>query len=223
MLKKESVTIEMYNIIKELQNNILFENHILAGGTGIALQLGHRTSTDIDLFTYNKQNSVALTEYFRKNYKNYVEDIVSDAFTRVYINKIKIELIHDDENKIVNNPLIEDGIKYFNIKEISAMKIKAIQGRTEARDFIDLAYLLKEMPLKDMFEIYKGKYGSISELMMKRTIKYKCENIKENEWLIDIKMLREDIKPENILGCIEKGIDNYEKKIGKHVYDRINA
>jgi predicted nucleotidyltransferase component of viral defense system len=36
-------------MIKDIQKEDLFQNYILAGGTALALQLGHRTSEDIDL------------------------------------------------------------------------------------------------------------------------------------------------------------------------------
>jgi hypothetical protein len=39
----------MIAMIKELQNNSLFKDHVLAGGTALTLHLEHRTSTDIDL------------------------------------------------------------------------------------------------------------------------------------------------------------------------------
>jgi len=54
MLRKEAVVSEMIDLIKELQSNSLFKDHILAGGTALTLQIGHRTSTDIDLFTYGR-------------------------------------------------------------------------------------------------------------------------------------------------------------------------
>ena len=47
MLQKQAVAQEMIEMIKELQGDSLFKNHILAGGTALALHLGHRTSTDI--------------------------------------------------------------------------------------------------------------------------------------------------------------------------------
>ena len=50
MLREETVVSSMLDIIKEFQSNPLFKNFYLAGGTALALQLGHRTSTDIDLF-----------------------------------------------------------------------------------------------------------------------------------------------------------------------------
>jgi len=220
MFEKNAVDPEMLKLIKEIQSSSLFGNHILAGGTALAFQIGHRTSTDIDLFTSIMQNAISIIEYFKKNYKNIIVDIAQDDFTRIYVNNIKIELIYDNE-KLIENPKNKENIRFFGINEISAMKIRAIQGRTEARDFIDLAYLLQEMPLKKMFEKYKEKYGSISETMVKRTILTKCKSIKDDEWLVGIKMLRNDIKPKDVLKCIENGIEDYNnnKKIGKAVYD----
>jgi predicted nucleotidyltransferase component of viral defense system len=213
MIKKNVVPLEMLNVIKILQSSPLFNNHILAGGTALAFQIGHRTSTDIDLFTYDKQNSLLMTEYFNGQFKNCNITASSDEFMQLFINKTKIELVHDDY-KVVRKPISEENIRMFDKNEISAMKIRAIQGRTKARDFIDLAYLLQEIPLKDMFEVYKEKYETISEKMIKRTILTKCESIKDDEWLVDINMLRDDIKPEDVYKCIEKGIKDFNEDMG---------
>jgi predicted nucleotidyltransferase component of viral defense system len=164
MIEKNVVPLEMLNLIKILQSNPLFKNHILAGGTALAFQIGHRTSGDIDLFTSKKQDSSLITEYVNKQFKNCNITVASDEFIQLFINKTKIELVHDDY-KVIRKPITEENIRMFDKKEIAAMKIRAIQGRSKARDFIDLAYLLQEIPLKDMFEVYKEKYGTISEKM----------------------------------------------------------
>ncbi|MDR0442584.1 MAG: nucleotidyl transferase AbiEii/AbiGii toxin family protein [Treponema sp.] len=57
MLCKEAVSCELIEIITDLQKEQLFSKHILAGGTALALQLGHRKSFDIDLFTLEKQDN----------------------------------------------------------------------------------------------------------------------------------------------------------------------
>ena len=62
MLIKNAVSPEMYNLIKKLQSNTIFDNYILAGGTALALQIGHRTSTDIDLFSPKKHSVTLLDE-----------------------------------------------------------------------------------------------------------------------------------------------------------------
>ena len=82
MLQKETLVPEMINLLKELQSN--FKEHILAGGTALTLQLGHRTSTDIDLFTNKKQNKLEIMEHLRKNYKKIKIDTANDEFIRAY-------------------------------------------------------------------------------------------------------------------------------------------
>lgn len=213
MLQKEAVVPEITDLIKEVQKDSLFKNHVLVGGTALALQLGHRTSTDIDLFTSKAQNAAALTDYFNKKFKNIDVQIAKDDFIRVYVNDIKIELVQYEE-KNIEKPKEEDGIRYLGLNEIAAMKLDAIRKRTEPRDFIDIAYLLREISLKKMFELYKEKFGSISPLYMKRTLLTKSRSIKENEWLKDgIIMLRRDIKPKDVPGFIELAIEEYNKSI----------
>jgi len=53
----------MLEILKELQKNTLFIDFYLAGGTALALQLGHRTSTDIDLFSYKDRDFTKIYQY----------------------------------------------------------------------------------------------------------------------------------------------------------------
>nr|AFK83721.1 hypothetical protein TREAZ_1790 [uncultured bacterium 35A20] len=209
MLQQEAVVQEMITLIKELQSDSLFNNHILAGGTALALQLGHRTSTDIDLFTPKPQNAQVLVNYFEKKYKKTKVEVAENDFTRIYANDIKVEMVQYDE-KIIAEPRIEEGIRMFTVNEIAAMKLRAITHRTEPRDFIDLAYLLKEISLKKMFELYEEKHGSISPLYMKRTLLTKSKTIKENEWLVGgIKMLKTDIELNNIPAIIEQAINEY--------------
>jgi predicted nucleotidyltransferase component of viral defense system len=144
MLQKEAVAPEMINLLKELQGNSLFKDHILVGGTALTLQLGHRTSTDIVLFTTKTQNAIELTNYFKRNYNNVNVNIAKNDFTRIYVNDIKIEMVQYDE-KILEEPKTEEGIRFLGMNEIAAMKLSAITHRTQPRDFIDIAYLLKEI------------------------------------------------------------------------------
>jgi predicted nucleotidyltransferase component of viral defense system len=213
MLQKETVVQEITDLIKELQNDSLFKDYVLVGGTALALQLGHRTSTDIDLFTPKKQNVIGLIDYFKKCYKNTNIEVAKDDFIRLYANGIKVEMVWYEENTI-KNVKNEDGIKLVGINEIATMKLNAITKRTEPRDFIDIAYLLKEISLEEMFDLYKENFGSISPLYMKRTLLTKSKNIKESDWLIGgIKMLRHDIEPKDVPMFIEKAIEEYNKNI----------
>ncbi|MDR0312175.1 MAG: nucleotidyl transferase AbiEii/AbiGii toxin family protein [Treponema sp.] len=213
MLQKEALVQEMISLIKELQSNSLFKDHNLVGGTALTLQLGHRTSTDIDLFTTKTQNATELADYFNKNYKNINVQIATDNFTRVFVNNIKVEMVQYEE-KILEEPKNEEGIRLLGINEIAAMKLNTIMHRSQPRDFIDLAYLLKELSLQKMFGLYEERHDSISPLYMKRTLLTKSRSIKDNEWLVGgIKMLRHDIEPKDVPIFIEQAIEEYNKNI----------
>lgn len=62
-------------LLKEVLNNIMlseiFQPFRLVGGTSLSLQMGHRVSIDIDLFTdatYGTINFDALDEFFHANF-----------------------------------------------------------------------------------------------------------------------------------------------------------
>ena len=104
MLYKNTVSQEILLVIKEIQNNLLFMDFHLAGGTSLALQMGHRTSTDIDLFTYKNVNFYDIDRFFKKNPDKYKIDVEQDGFLRVFADGIKVELIYDDIGKLINEP-----------------------------------------------------------------------------------------------------------------------
>lgn len=214
MLRQETVVPEIIEVIKELQSNPLFNNFYLAGGTALALQLGHRTSTDIDLFSYKDQNFFNISRYLNKNPEKYKIDEDQEGFIRVYINGIKVELIFDDVGKLLKEPVSADGITCLDKSEIAPMKIKAILGRNKIRDLIDIAYLLQEMSLDNIFDLYKKKYGDVNINILKRELLMKSKTIKDDDWLVDIKMIRDDIKPRDIPKIIEQSIEEYNSKMG---------
>jgi predicted nucleotidyltransferase component of viral defense system len=219
MLYKNAVSKEMLDLIIKIQSDPLFDDYYLIGGTALSLQLGHRTSTDIDLFTPKTPNIKELENYFHKNYKENLEVAISnDNFLRLFVNEVKVELGKLNENdRVLEKPQNEEGIKILSINEIASMKLSSIKDRTKARDFIDIAYLLQKMPLSKIFDLYSERHDSISPLYMKRTLLVKSKSIKEDEWLKgeyrDIKMLKEDIKPKDVPIIIEKAIEEYNKSI----------
>ena len=53
MLRKETVSEPTLELLKTLMQDDLFKDFFLVGGTALALQIGHRLSIDIDLFSMN--------------------------------------------------------------------------------------------------------------------------------------------------------------------------
>ena len=81
----------------------------------------------------------------------------------------------------------------------------------KAKDFIDIYYLLKEIPLIDMFEYYKKKYKQNDINPIKRSLIY-FDDVTENNWLA-VKLLRDKLSVNKIKQKLIDEINNYNKYI----------
>jgi len=108
MLRKENVVPEIKRIVKQIQNCKIFENFVLIGGTALAIQLEHRTSTDIDFLSRDTIKPDEIINYLNDGYTNIREDISSNNYMKLFINDIKVEIINKDE-KYLEEPKYIDG------------------------------------------------------------------------------------------------------------------
>jgi len=212
MLQKKSVGYPLWNILTDLQKDITFEKYFLVGGTALSLQLGHRISYDIDLFTRENIDKEQIYDFLNRNYKGkYQIHNIQNIILQISINEIKVDLVKYDYD-LIESIKKEDGIKYLGKKDISAMKLMAVANRgDQAKDFIDIFYLLKEITLNDMFEYYKIKYKQIDINPIKRSLIY-FDDITESNWL-SVKLLKEEINIENIKQKIINEMNIYNKNI----------
>ncbi len=68
MLQKNTIQESTLELLKELQKSKLLKNFHLAGGTSLALQIGHRMSIDLDLFSQNDFDTNYLLEYLENKF-----------------------------------------------------------------------------------------------------------------------------------------------------------
>jgi hypothetical protein len=103
MLQEKSVREPLWNLLKELQTSKVFENYFLVGGTALALQLGHRESFDIDLFTRHDINKDEIFDFLNENYNGKYQIInIQKVILQVMVNEIKIDLVKYNYELIEN-------------------------------------------------------------------------------------------------------------------------
>jgi hypothetical protein len=74
---------------------------------------------------------------------------------QVIINGIKVDFVHHPF-WLVEAPFHDNQIKYLGKKDIAAMKLHAIETNgSRAKDFVDIFFLLDEIPLENMFRHYQ--------------------------------------------------------------------
>ena len=203
---------ELLKLLKTIQNNDIFNEHFLVGGTALALQLGHRKSIDIDLFTLIEQDNALILEYLNENFRNIEIKNNSKNILQVFVNDIKVDFVKAT-GKLIEKPINENGIRLCHINDIAGMKLNVINqntGRIEAKDYIDIAYLIKTLTLEKMFEIYKWKYDKTDVYNVKLDL-LNVDRVNPYSWE-KIQMLKKDIYVSDVRGYIKDAVENYNKK-----------
>src|SRR5258705_8837504 len=94
MLHKNPLIIlpEIFLLTQKLQSFRELSEFYLVGGTALALQIGHRNSIDIDLFSQSDFDYPLLTEFLKSKFP-FDENFVRKNTIIGFINKIKVDFI----------------------------------------------------------------------------------------------------------------------------------
>ena len=212
MLQKETTTPDMIKMICELQSCDLLKDFILAGGTALSLQLGHRMSEDIDLFSVNKHDYKNIFEYINNKYSNINVIYKEDFLLQLLVDGIKVDMA-SIKGHILEEPKTDDGIILFGLNDIAAMKLLAIQSRKEPKDYIDIAYLIDVLGLKKMLDCYKEKYDKDDLIEVKKALA-STGQVNPYSWE-KVRMLKKDIPLSMTKRVIDDALLDYEKKFEK--------
>jgi hypothetical protein len=148
----------------------IFAPFRLVGGTSLSLQIGHRKSMDIDLFTDESYGSIDFSQienWFRSNY-GYVElnKGAPMAMGGAYFvgsnadDLVKVDVYYNE--KFIRPVFLQEGIRMAVKEEIVAMKLDII-GRGigkggRKKDFWDLHAARDFFAIPEMLRFYQERY-----------------------------------------------------------------
>jgi len=210
MLQEKCVSKKLLALLRKLQGEEIFADYFLVGGTALALQIGHRKSLDIDLFVQAKLNIPEIAKYLKEHYSNNYQVLNSqNILYQVLIEGIKVDFVqHPFE--LVEPVYHENNIRYLGKKDISAMKLHAIETSGDrAKDFVDIFFLLKEMSLEEMFEYYKIKYSTKNIFNAKRSLSF-FDDVSKESWQ-EVNTTGSKIPEKDIKKAILNAIGEYNK------------
>lgn len=178
MLYKETINESALELLVRMMSDSKLDNFILAGGTALSLQIGHRVSIDLDLFSNESINENNLSEHLQSNYKLEL-DFISKNTIKGEINGIKIDCIAH-QYPWIDKFIFEENIRLASFKDIAAMKLNAIvDNGTRIKDYIDIAYLSTKLSLNEMLESYEIKYKTNAIIPLKAITYYEDINFNE--------------------------------------------
>ena len=131
----------------------------LAGGTALAIQLGHRRSIDLDFFRPDPFDTEELLEQATDLFGDSESRVLATAKNTVNlsIGGVMVDLIRYRYPKL--EPSVEaEGYSMFALPDIAAMKLSAVANRGSKKDFFDIARLLVEFELGQILDFYQKKF-----------------------------------------------------------------
>lgn len=170
MLQYQTIGAETLELLKKLQRLDILKETLLAGGTGLALQLGHRKSIDIGLFGKVAASSIDLDAEL--NEMADVKKLKESKNIHIYLlDNIKVDIVNY-QYPWIGPSVVKDTIRIASFQDIAVMKIAAITGRGSRKDFIDLYFLLQQYTLHEIISFYMEKYNDGSEFLAIKSIVY---------------------------------------------------
>lgn len=178
MLQYETVEKPTLELLKKLMNDQSLKEFVLVGGTALSLQLGHRISIDLDLFSTTPFESDRLGDHLRIKY-NFELDYIAQNTLKGEIEGVQIDCIGHLYPWLQINSIVEN-IRLASLFDIAAMKLNAISGNgTRLKDFIDIGMLSNKLSLNQMLLAYEQKYKSNPIMPLKGLLYYDDINFNE--------------------------------------------
>ena len=156
----------LQDVLEFLMQRPELETFRLVGGTSLSLQLGHRISTDIDLFTDAAYGSIdfdAIDRLLKNSFAYFQESSVSKvALGRPYfvgkseLEAVKLDIYYTDN--FLYEPILIKNIRLADRRDIVAMKLETIVQVSRKKDFWDLHELMEHFTIEEMISFYKQRY-----------------------------------------------------------------
>lgn len=157
-------------LLKRLMAIPEIEDFNLAGGTALALHIGHRISFDLDFFgkrPFEREEILELVSHTGEvRLLHHTKNILV-----LSIEGVKVDFVNYKYD-LLEAPQHREGLRLLSLPDIAAMKLNAISGRGKKRDFIDLFFLLKKFTLPEMMSFYTRKYPDGNEWLVVRSLGY---------------------------------------------------
>lgn len=157
-MQLEAIKSEQKEILPELKK---FPEFYLVGGTALALQLGHRVSVDLDLFTAKDLPSNLWFKVKRVFKNSHLSRIVNTKEQlSVVVGKVKIDFV-SHKFPFILKPKQFRGVKIAHPVEIALMKAFTLSFRGTNKDYIDLYFLVRDkyITLQKIAELGEKKYA----------------------------------------------------------------
>ena len=159
----ETISSEMRQVMVGFSQSELGSFFYLAGGTALALQLGHRKSFDLD-FVSPSEDIPSIRAPLMKALKPFDPVLADAAWGNLVFLARGVRLGYYGYGYPMVGTLVEaEGARLASIEDIGLMKLDALLGRARRKDFHDLYAICQRIPLRQLLDYAPQKYPDIRD------------------------------------------------------------
>lgn len=147
---------------------------ILPAGTALALQIGHRDSIDFDFFTVEPFDTKLLFAKIESHFTSHILLRVQDELNTLEIivdGTIRLSFMTYPYT-LITPVVTTEFFDLASITDIGCMKLSAITSRTAYKDYVDLYFILKEIPLDSLINSLRIKLPTLDPTLALKSLVY---------------------------------------------------
>jgi len=153
-----ALTPDMRQILSGFRHSELGAKFYLAGGTALALQLGHRLSVDLDFFSPT-EDIPTLRPALEKALAPFQPILADSAWGNLVYLAQNVRVGFYGYGYELTAPLVETPeARLASVEDIALMKLDALLARAARKDFYDLYFICQKIPLPKILDLAPQKY-----------------------------------------------------------------
>ncbi len=155
----ETVTPELRTLLEFVGQCAFASRFYLAGGTALALRLGHRRSVDLDFFSAVDEVGRATRLEILRALASLGAEALEDVDGNLLLEVRGIHVgFFGYSYTLLEPPTAVAGVALAGVADIGLMKLDALISRGARKDFYDLYWIARHIPLADLLALGREKY-----------------------------------------------------------------
>ena len=184
----ETISPAMRQVMRVFSATELGAKFYLAGGTALALQIGHRKSVDLDFFSPNEDIPI-IRDRLARALEPFNPLLADSAWGNLVFLAHNVQVgFYGYGYSMAGDCINAEGTQLASIEDIGLMKMDAILARASRKDFHDLYEICQRIPLKELLAYAPKKYPHIRDFesqVARRLVYFERAEVEESLPLIE--------------------------------------
>lgn len=155
----EAIDHRLRELLRQIGQLQFASRFYLAGGTALALQLGHRRSVDLDFFSESDQVKSDTHQEILSALDSLNPRVMEKAFGNFVLSIADVNVgFFGYGYPLIGQMVSVENVSLGSLQDIGLMKMDALATRGSRKDFYDLYFIAQRISLDELLKLAETKY-----------------------------------------------------------------